>query len=122
MQYAPKAFGQSGLRGAHRGLILSTLARNAIFGVYLSHLTGGHKGKSDIPPLQAVYCITVQGRVDPHWSEWSSGMTLSAGGPDTTALTGPVADQTALRGVLNRLWDLNLTLISVVRLPPAENP
>ena len=38
-----------------------------------------------------------------------------------TVLAGPVADQAALRGILNRLWDLNLTLISVIRVEQARH-
>ncbi len=66
---------------------------------------------------QWTYRITVQGRLDEGWSNWLSGMSVSLelgdGGVPVTVLTGPVVDQPALRGILNRLWDLNLTLISV---------
>jgi hypothetical protein len=45
-------------------------------------------------------------------------MTCGAerGGQSITILTGPIADQSALRGVLNRVWDLNLIVVSVERL------
>ncbi len=74
--------------------------------------------KPDSCPV--VYRIAVGGHVEPHWSQWFDGLAVETdrdadGGPVTT-LTGPVADQPALRGILNRLWDLNLTLISVTRL------
>jgi len=63
------------------------------------------------------YQIRVYGRVDPSWSEWFSGLELSVDvderGTVSTRLTGTLPDQGALRGVLNRLWDLNLTLLSV---------
>ncbi len=63
------------------------------------------------------YRITVQGLLDDSWSSWLSGMSVSVelmgDGVPVTTLTGPVVDQPALRGILNRLWDLNLTLISV---------
>lgn len=66
---------------------------------------------------QRTYSIAVQGRLDESWSGWLGSMVVVAGGADeevpVTTLTGPVADQPALRGILNRLWDLNLTLISV---------
>ena len=61
--------------------------------------------------------IRVQGEMDAEWSGTFEGLTLSVGGREAgypiTTLSGPVADQSALRGLLNRLWDLNLTLISV---------
>ncbi|MGD8244695.1 MAG: hypothetical protein PVI63_05840 [Anaerolineae bacterium] len=64
------------------------------------------------------YGIKVQGKLDPGWSEWFAGMTLAdertPQGAITT-LSGPVPDQSALRSILNALWDLNLTLVSVIR-------
>ena len=61
------------------------------------------------------YQIRVQGRLDNDWSDWLRGMTVTFEGGVTT-LTGPVADQAALRGILCKLWDLNLTLASVVQI------
>ncbi len=66
------------------------------------------------------YRIIVEGGLDESWSSWLSGMAVSVertgGGVLVTVLTGPVVDQPALRGILNRLWDLNLTLLSVNRV------
>jgi hypothetical protein len=64
------------------------------------------------------YQIKVQGKLDEGWSDWFSGMTVTfeAGSAPITTLTGAVADQAALRGMLCKLWDLNLTLISVRRI------
>lgn len=67
-----------------------------------------------------MYEIKIQGNVDPSWSDWLNGLTLRAETHPrfgcVTALTGPVTDQAALRGILNRLWDLNLCLISVTEI------
>jgi hypothetical protein len=64
-----------------------------------------------------MYRIRVQGNLDPRWSEWLQSMSIvseqTADGCLSTVLTGPLADQAALRGVLTRLWDLNLDIISV---------
>jgi hypothetical protein len=66
------------------------------------------------------YQIKVQGRLDESWSGWFNGMTITfesgSDGSSITTLTGPVLDQAALRGVLSKIWDLNLTLISVTRI------
>jgi hypothetical protein len=62
-----------------------------------------------------VYQIKIQGRLDESWTGWLNGMTITSG-DDITTLTGAVADQSALRGILTRLWDLNLDLISVNRV------
>ena len=61
---------------------------------------------------RTIYQIKIQGRLDESWSGWFSGMAITWD-DDTTALTGMVADQSALRGILTKLWDLNLDLISV---------
>jgi hypothetical protein len=65
-----------------------------------------------------VYRIRVRGRLDKRRSDWFEGMTMGIekASDDTliTTLTGPVADQARLRGILSKLWDLNLTLISVI--------
>jgi len=71
-------------------------------------------GESDPAPL--AYQIKVAGQLDPDWSDWFSDLAVTvehSGDEAITALTGPVADQAALRGILIKLWDLNLTLISV---------
>ena len=61
--------------------------------------------------------ITVRGRVAPHWSPWLGELQLSyrADGEEGTVtdLNGILADQSALQGVLNRIWNLNLTVLSV---------
>ena len=65
------------------------------------------------------YEIRVQGELDAAWSDWFEGMGVRiekrGPHPTMTTLSGPVADQSALRGILNKLWDLNLTLIAVRR-------
>ncbi len=62
-----------------------------------------------------VYRIRVEGKLDEGWSDWFDGMTLTLES-DITTLTGAVADQAALRGILTKILDLNLTLISVNRI------
>lgn len=68
----------------------------------------------------ASYQICVQGRIDPTWSESLEGMTIcevtvEADYPITT-LEGDLSDQAALAGILNTLYELHLTVISVKRL------
>jgi hypothetical protein len=68
----------------------------------------------------ATYEIRVQGELGQDWQEWFSGLAISSaqtgGQPVVTTLIGPVADQSALRGVLCKLWDLNLTLLTLRRI------
>ena len=65
------------------------------------------------------YRIKLNGRLDRKWSDWFDQMEISTEG-DQTILTGPVADQAALHGLLIRIRDLNLTLLSVERLEPVQ--
>lgn len=64
-----------------------------------------------------VYQIIVQGSLDPSWSDWFHEMEITNGSNadlhSITTFTGAVEDQAALRGILNHLWDLNLTIVSV---------
>ena len=73
---------------------------------------------------QAIYEIVVQGELDESWQQWFNGLTVtltcSNEQSPTTSLVGPIADQAALRGMLCKLWDLNLTLISVRRIQAAD--
>jgi hypothetical protein len=66
----------------------------------------------------ATYEIQVPGVLDPSWSDWIGGMTVSVAsegdGPPVTALTGIVADQAALQGLLRRLYSVGLPLLSVI--------
>ena len=58
------------------------------------------------------YRIRLKGHLDPKWSDWFEQMVVSTDGVDTI-LTGPMADQAALHGLLIRIRDLNITLLSV---------
>jgi hypothetical protein len=64
------------------------------------------------------YEIRLQGRLDPRWSAWFDGMQLRSDTDGTTVLAGAVADQAALHGVLARLRDLGIPLLSVTRVDP----
>ena len=71
---------------------------------------------------QAVYQIRVKGALDKKWSDWFDGLTIRPQGDDETLLAGPVADQAALHGLLGKIRDLGLPLLSVRRVeddPPA---
>ncbi len=68
----------------------------------------------------ATYQIKVQGRLDERWTHWFDGMSITfeqaEDGSTVTVLTGSVLDQAALYGLINRIRDLGLSLISVGRV------
>jgi len=59
------------------------------------------------------YCITVQGHLDPRWSEWFENLAITQQPDGTTTLSGSVVDQAALNGLIIKLRDKGLTLLSV---------
>jgi hypothetical protein len=63
------------------------------------------------------YEIHVEGILDQRWSNWFGGMTVTSQPGGETVIAGPVADEAALHGLLTKIRDLNLPLISVCRLP-----
>lgn len=68
------------------------------------------------------YEIKIKGHLDQHWSEWFAGLKLAHLNEDETLLFGMLPDQAALHGLLERVRDLNLTLISVTcGDPPTQN-
>ncbi len=64
------------------------------------------------------YVIRIKSFLSPSWSESFEGMQLTLTGNGETLITGRVVDQAALHGLLARIRDLNLTLISVNRVEP----
>lgn len=69
-----------------------------------------------------IYEIRIKGHLAPAWSEAFDGMQLTLTQSGETLISGVVADQAALHGLLARIRDLNLTLISVTRVEEAGNP
>jgi hypothetical protein len=62
--------------------------------------------------------IRVEGHLDERWADWLEGLTFTHQTDGTTTLTGPLADQAALHGVLNRIRDLALPIVSLRRIGP----
>jgi hypothetical protein len=64
----------------------------------------------------AVYQIRVKGNLDPQWSDWFDGLAIQPQPGDETLLVGPVADQPALHGILTKISNLGLPLLTVICL------
>lgn len=59
-----------------------------------------------------LYRIRLKGHLDEHWADWFEGMSLSYE-ENATILEGDVADNSSLHSILNRIYDLNLTILSL---------
>lgn len=64
------------------------------------------------------YAIRVRGHLGPRWSAWFDGLTVTREDDGTTVIHGPVVDQAALHGLLGRLRDVGIPLVSLTQLPP----
>jgi hypothetical protein len=69
-------------------------------------------------PEAGRYEIRLTGHLDAHWAAWFDGLTVSHEGEGTTVICGSIVDQAALHGVLQRVRDLGLPLVSVSRIEP----
>jgi hypothetical protein len=67
-----------------------------------------------------LYEVRIEGHLHGDWRDWFGEMNLACLPDGTLALTGPVADQAALFGLLARVRDLGLTLVAVNQLPPSR--
>ncbi len=68
----------------------------------------------------SLYHIRVQGILDEKWSDWFDGFAITPQADDETLLAGPVPDQAALHGLLAKIRDLGLPLLSVQRVESEE--
>ena len=66
--------------------------------------------------MQELFEIRVRGHLGPHWSAWFDDLTVTAEVNGETTLSGPIRDQSALHGLLAKVRDLGLPLISVSRI------
>ena len=68
--------------------------------------------------LPGRYEIRLKGHLDSRWAAWFDGLSLTNEGDGTTLLCGPVADQAALHGLLQKVRDIGLPLVSVTQVQP----
>jgi hypothetical protein len=64
-------------------------------------------------PSMAIYCIRVRGQLGSEWSDWFEGLQVTPLDSGDTDLQGPLPDQAALHGILAKLRDMGLPLVSV---------
>jgi hypothetical protein len=66
------------------------------------------------------YEIRLKGHLESRWAAWFDGLSLTTENDGTTIICGPVADQAALHGLLQKVRDLGLPLVSVTELQPGQ--
>ena len=69
-------------------------------------------------PAPGGYRLRVEGHLDQYWSPWFGDLTLTQEEDGTTSLTGVISDQAELHGMLTKIRDLGVTLISVALVDP----
>jgi hypothetical protein len=78
-------------------------------------------GNSEIDPSHPlVYQIRIKGHLGPRWADWFEGLTITREDNGDTLLTGPVLDQAALHGLLRKVRDVGLPLVSINRVAPGQ--
>jgi hypothetical protein len=77
-------------------------------------------GSETDPSQPVVYQIRVESHLNPDWTDWFGGLTITREENGNTLLTGPVVDQAALHGLLKKVRDLGMLLISVNRLDASQ--
>jgi hypothetical protein len=75
--------------------------------------TGNHNGAG-------WYEIRLKGHLDSRWAAWFDGLSLTHDSDGTTVISGPVLDQAALHGLLQRVRDIGIPLVSVAQIDPDE--
>jgi hypothetical protein len=73
------------------------------------------------PCPQLNYQIRLDGHLGPQWADWFGGLTITLEAGGITLLSGPVNDQAALHGLLKKVRDLGLPLVSVQRVAPGAS-
>ena len=72
------------------------------------------------PDAAMVYQIRITGHLGPQWTDWFGGVTLTREANGETRLTCPVVDQAALHGLLRKVRDSGMVLLSVIRIEPGQ--
>jgi hypothetical protein len=79
-----------------------------------------HRNLKTGPDQSMVFQIRIKGHLGREWKDWFEGMTISLEEDGDTLLTGPVVDQAALFGLLKKVRDLGLPLISINCVEPGK--
>src|SRR3954447_11149812 len=73
------------------------------------------------PGQPMAYEIRVKGHLDTQWTDWFEGMSIASQANGDTLLTGQLVDQAALHGLLKKVRDVGLPLLSIIRIEPEQD-
>jgi hypothetical protein len=79
-----------------------------------------HHNTASEPSQPTVYQIRLKGHLGDQWRGWFAGLRITRDDNGETVFTGPVMDQAALHGLLRKVRDLGLPLVSVITVPPSQ--
>ena len=79
--------------------------------------THAGREKRDEP---TTYAVRIKGHLDSRWAAWFEGLTIRQEEQGVTLLTGPRLDQAALHGLMRKVRDLGLTLLSITHVEPEQ--
>jgi hypothetical protein len=89
---------------------------------YIRYKAMSNTRNPKMDPVQPlVYQIKISGHLDHQWTDWFDGLTITLAEDGETLLTGPVIDQAALHGLLKKVRDLGIPLISVSPVEPGPS-
>jgi hypothetical protein len=89
-------------------------------GATVQVMSNDPKQKTD-PGKPMIYQIRIEGHLDDQWTDWFGGLTLTLEENGDTLLTGPIIDQAALFGLLKKVRDLGMPLVSVGPVEPGSS-
>ena len=78
-------------------------------------------GSNTDPGQPRIYQIRLKGHLDSRWTDWFEGLTITLEEDGDTLLSGPVLDQAALHGLLKKVRDLGMPLVSVVQIQALDS-
>jgi hypothetical protein len=82
-------------------------------------MSNQHSPQQD-SPQQRIYQIRIKGHLGPQWMDWFDGLAITLEENGDTLITGPVIDQAALHGILKKVRDLGMPLLSVNTADPNQ--